>query len=121
MGEDNKPPPASSDAGGPPKKKWGNNRKKHHGHGNNKPSVQPEKFRGGKDELDGNHFDCSGYGQSNRFVKTVQKMADFIGQEYKGGGVTRTEVMTQAAVTIPFPVCPTATSVTVGTCSSHSY
>jgi hypothetical protein len=28
--------------------------------------------------------------QSDRFVKTVQKIADYIGQEYKVGGVTRT-------------------------------
>ncbi len=62
--------------------------------------------------MDGNYFDCTGYGQSDRFVKTVQKMADYVGQEYKGGGVTRTEVMHQTPVTIPAPTRPVVTSVT---------
>ena len=35
----------------------------------------------GKEELDGNHFECIGYGQSDRFVKTVEKIADYISQE----------------------------------------
>jgi hypothetical protein len=26
--------------------------------------MQPAKFRGGKEELDGNYFDCTGYGQA---------------------------------------------------------
>jgi hypothetical protein len=44
-------------------------------------AVQMVKFQGGKEELDGNHFDCTGYGQSDRFMKTVQKIADYIGQK----------------------------------------
>jgi hypothetical protein len=107
MGEPDKHSSSGADASS--KKKWGN-RKKRHG---SKPAVQPPtKFRGGKDELDGNYFDCTGYGQSDRFMKTVQKMADYIGQEYKGGGITRTEVMTQATVTIPTPTRPVGTTVT---------
>jgi hypothetical protein len=43
-------------------------------------------------------------------VKTIQKIADYIGQEYKVGGITRTEVMTQAAVIIPTPTRPVSTS-----------
>jgi hypothetical protein len=39
-------------------------------------------------------------------------MADYIGQEYKDGGITRTKVMTQAAVTIPAPPRPTGTTTT---------
>jgi hypothetical protein len=38
----------------------------------------------------GDYFDCTGCGQSDRFMKTVQKIADHIVQEYKGGGMTRT-------------------------------
>jgi hypothetical protein len=83
--------------------------KKRHG---NKPTVPTVKFKGGKEELDGHYFDCTGYGQSDRFMKTVQKMADYIGQEYKGGGITRTEVMTQAAVNIPAPTRPVGTFLT---------
>jgi hypothetical protein len=65
------------------------------------------KFQGGKEELDGNHFDCTGYGQSDRFMKTEQKIADYIGQEYKSGGITGgTEVMTQTPVNIPLPTRP---------------
>jgi hypothetical protein len=45
-------------------------------------------------------------------VKTVQKIADHIGQEYKVGGITRTEVMTQASVVIPLPTRPVTTSMT---------
>jgi hypothetical protein len=109
MGEpDKKPPVPSATADGSFKRNGRRNRKKRHGA---KPAVQPEKFKGGKEELDGNYFDCTGYGQSDRFMKTVQKIADYIGQEYKSGGVTRTEVMTQTAVTIPLPVRPVSTSV----------
>ena len=108
MGEQEKKP--STMAGdGSSKKKWGNRRKRH----GNKPNAPPAvKFRGGKEELDGNYFDCTGYGQSDRFMKTVQKIADHVGQEYKGGGVTRTEVMTQAPVSIPMPTRPVGTIVT---------
>jgi hypothetical protein len=110
---DQKPPAASSTGDASSKAKWGN-RKKRHG---NRTAVQPVKFTGGKDELDGNYFDCTGYGQSDRFVKTVQKIADHIGQEYKGGGITRTEVMTRTEVPIPSPPRPTDTITTaaVGT------
>jgi hypothetical protein len=106
MGEDKKP---YTKGDGSPKKKWETRSKKHHGHPT-KPNPRPAKFTGGKEELAGNYFDCTGYGQSNRFVKTVQKIADHIGQEYKGGGVTRTEVMTQSYVTIPGPTRPTGTN-----------
>jgi hypothetical protein len=92
---------------GSSKKRW--NKKKHYG---NKPVTKTEKFQGGKDELDGNYFDCTGYGQSDRFVKTVQKIADYVGQEYKVGGVTRTEVMGQAASIIRLPSRPVVTSTT---------
>jgi hypothetical protein len=63
-------------------------------------------------ELGGDYFDCTGYSQSDRFMKTVQKIADHIGQEYKGGGTTRTEVMTQTAVIIQAPTRPIGVSVT---------
>jgi hypothetical protein len=108
MGEQEKKPSATlPGADGSSKKKW-NNRRKRQG---NRPPTQPAKFHGGKEELDGNYFDCTGYGQSDRFMKTVQKMADYIGQEYKGSGVTRTEVMTQAAVNLPMPTRPVSLSV----------
>jgi hypothetical protein len=107
MGEDRKPSASPSNADGSHKKKWGNRNRRH----GNKPTtstVRPTAFKGGKAEMDGNYFDCTGYGQSDRFVKTVQKMADYVGQEYKGGGVTRTEVMHQEPVTIPAPTRPVA-------------
>ena len=72
MGESDKKP--SPPGGGYYKKKWNNNKKKPLGA---KPAVRPDKFRGGKEELDSNHFDCTGYGQSDRFVKTVQKIAGY--------------------------------------------
>ncbi len=109
MGEADKKQPVSSSATGAPSKKRWKNRKKGQGQ---RPPAKPEKFQGGKDELDNNHFDCTGYGQSDRFVKTIQKIADYIGQEYKAGGVTRTEVMTQTAVTILAPTRPVSTSTT---------
>ena len=108
MGENEKKPSQSS--GGQHKKRWNNNnRKKPYV---TKPTERPSKFTGGKDELDGNHFDCTGYGQSDRFVKTVQKIADYIGQEYKCGGISRTEVMKQGVVVIPMPTRPVGTTVT---------
>ena len=88
------------------KKKWNNKKKQ-----GPQPATQPPKFRGEKDELDGNHFDCTGYGQSDRFMRTMRKIADHIGQEYKSGGVTRTEVMTQTAVTISKSTRPKGTNV----------
>ena len=107
MSESDKP---TDQPGGWHKKKRGGRKKRHE----NRPTTTPPpaKFQGGKDVLDGNYFDCTGYGQSDRFVKTVQKIADYVGQEYKNGGVTRTEVMTQTAVTIPLPARPTTTRTT---------
>lgn len=111
MGEQDKKPPSSAPSGdGPSKKKWINRKKRH---GNNKPGPMP--FKGGKAELEGNYFDCTGYGQSDRFMKTVQKIADYIGQEYKSGGVTRTEVINQSAVNITGPTRPVSTTTTDGT------
>lgn len=110
MGEptDKKTQPLSADGSSTSSsnRRWGN-RKKRNG---NKPTVPRIKFQGGKEELDGNYFDCTGYGQSDRFMKTVQKIADYIGQEYKCGGVTRTEVMTQTPVVIPMPTRPVSIS-----------
>jgi hypothetical protein len=109
MGEDEKKP-SSSGNGYYKKNKWNNNKKKQHV---SNPTVRVEKFKGGKEELDGNHFDCTGYGQSDRFVKTVQKIADYVGQEYKCGGISRTEVVTQGVYLIPMPPRPVGTTVTV--------
>jgi hypothetical protein len=106
MGETDKKPAD----GGSCKKKWHGHKKKRYP---SKPTtIRPRKFEGGKEELLGNYFDCTGYGQSDRFLKTVEKIADHVGQEYKIGGVTRTEVITQQAVVIPMPPRPVATSTT---------
>ena len=102
MGENEKKP----SNGGYYKKKWNNNKKKQHGAKTATP-ARSDKFLGGKEELGGNYFDCTGYGQSDRFVKTVQKIADYVGQEYKCGGISRTEVMNQMKVTVPMPTRPT--------------
>jgi hypothetical protein len=106
MGENEKKP--SHPGGTHFRKKW-HNKKKQPGV---KPTARPTKFTGGKDELDGNYFDCTGYGQSDRFVRTVQKIADYIGQEYKVGGISRTEVMTQGVMIIQLPRRPVGMSVT---------
>ena len=94
-----------------PKKKW-IKKNKRSGYKSSPAPIQPTKFQGGIDELEGNYFDCTGYGQADRFVKTVAKIADLVGQNYKNGGNTRTEVMTQASVPVTAPVRPTATIVT---------
>ncbi len=39
----------------------------------------------------------------------MQKIADYIGQEHKCGGISRTEVMTQGVCVIPLPTRPVAT------------
>jgi hypothetical protein len=110
MVETDKKPSATD---GHSKKRWHHHKRKpQHAAKTNTP--RPEKFQGGKDKLDDNYFDCTGYGQSDRFVKTVQKIADCIGQEHKCGGVSRTEVITQSMVTIPMPTRPTGTSTTTG-------
>ena len=57
MGENEKKP--LPPGGGYYKKKWNGHKKKQHR--TNKPAVRMEKFVGGKEELDGNHFDCTGY------------------------------------------------------------
>jgi hypothetical protein len=106
MGEDDRKP-SPSGGGCHKKKKW--NKKKPTGA---KPAIRPEQFQGGKEELDGNHFDCAGCGQSDRFVKTVQKIADHIGQQHKCGGISRTEATTQEVIIIPSPTRPVGTSAT---------
>jgi hypothetical protein len=115
MGKPDKKPLVSSlMTDGSSKKKWGNRRKRH----GNMTTVQTVKIQGGREELDGNYFDRTGYGQSDRFMKTVQKIADYIGQEeYKCGGITRTEVMTQTPVNIPMLTRPLSisTMITDGT------
>ena len=78
------------------------------GHKPSRP-MQPTKFQGGLYELDGNYFDCTGYGQADQLVKTVVKIADLIGRNYKNGGTTRTEVMTQTSVPITVPLRPVNT------------
>ena len=81
MGEqDKKSSTTPQAADGPSKKRWESRKKKKQVQNNQRLPVHSEKFSGGKDELDGNYFDCTGYGQSNRFMKTVQKIADHIGQ-----------------------------------------
>jgi hypothetical protein len=45
---------------------------------------------------------------------TVQKIADYIGQEYTCGGISRTKVMTQRVSIIPLPTRPVGTTTTVG-------
>jgi hypothetical protein len=106
MGETDKKP---STADGRTKNKWHHHKKKPQHSAKTNPPRQ-EKFQGGKDELDGNYFDCTGHGQSDRFVKTVQKIADCAGQEHKCGGVTRTEVVTQSVVDVPKPPRPAGTT-----------
>jgi hypothetical protein len=103
--QDKKPTASSASDGQSKNKRW---KKKRTG---NKSVIQPTKFRGGKEELDGNYFDCTGCRQLDRFMKTVQKIADHIGQEYRVGGVTRTEVMTQVVVVILAPARPVGTRV----------
>ena len=115
MGEpDAKPMVASTTTDGPAaphKKKW--HCRRHNGNGNKATAQHTVKFQGGKEELDGNYFDRTGYGQSDRFMKTVQKMADYIGQDYKSGGVTCTEVMSQTPVSISMPTRPVSVSTLI--------
>lgn len=104
MGESEEKKAQSKSGNGHYKKKWG------HGNRNRttpKPSVRTEKFQGGKAELNGNYFDCTGYEQSDRFVKTVQSIAEYVSQTYTCGGVSRKEVMTQKMVVILMPTRPT--------------
>ena len=84
MTEDGKPPVT---AGGGRKKKWKGKGKR----AARRPAA-PTKFHEGIGEMGGNHFDCVGYGQPDRFVRTIAKMADYVGQNYKCGGITRGKV-----------------------------
>ena len=102
--------PSATSGGSSSKKKW-IRKSKRPGHKTSPSPVQPTKFQGGIDELEGHYFDCTGYGQADRFVKTVAKIADLVGRNYKSGGNTRTEVMTQASVPITAPTRPTGTPV----------
>jgi hypothetical protein len=53
-----------------------------------------------------------GYYKKKWNNNTVQKIANYIGQEYKCGGTSRTEVMTQGEVIIPLPTRPVETRTT---------
>jgi hypothetical protein len=109
MGETDKKPVD----GGSHKKKWHGHKKKRCPSSPSKPTtIRPEKFEGGKEELAGNYFHCTCYGQSDGFLKTVEKIADYVGQEHKSGGVTRTEVITQQVMVIPMPSRPVPTTTT---------
>jgi hypothetical protein len=85
----------------PSKKKW-NKKNKPIDNGNKTMT----KFMDGNERMKGNYFDCTGYDQSDRFVKTVDRMAVMVGQDYRQGGTTRTEVETQEAIKIKEPTKP---------------
>ena len=56
-------------------------------------------------------FNCTKYEQSNRFINTVVRISDLVGQDYKSRGTTRTEVITQTNANITVPVRPEGTIV----------
>ena len=86
MVESDAKPPATS-GGSSSKKKW-IKKNKRSGYKSSPAPIQPTKFQGGIKELEGHCFDCTGYGQADRFVKTVVKIAGLVGRNKKSGGNT---------------------------------
>lgn len=90
------------------RKKW--NKKK----GSNDSSsntVSVTKFTGGKEEMNGNYFDCTGHGNSDKFVKTTDRIA-ILALEFTCGGTTHTEVKTQTVAKYVMPTRPTGVTTT---------
>ena len=59
-------------------------------------------------DLEGYTFDCSDYKQSNKYVSTIKRIAEYVGPEYKLGGENRSTLENKEQVTIPHPVTPAA-------------
>ncbi len=94
--------------GGSPKKKW--NKKNKPTESGNKTTT---KLVGGNVLMMNHYFDCTGYGQSDRFIETIGRMAIMVGQEYPYSGITKTEVETQEVILIKEPEEPKNTT-TIG-------
>ena len=104
MAESNQQPKriGSADVGTDGKKKGGPrfSRKAYRNNGPRQP-----KFEGACDDLKGHIFDCSGYEQSDVFVKTLEQITIYVGRTYSNGGVLSNaiEAMSQPTVKMPDP------------------
>jgi hypothetical protein len=81
------------------------------GNGNNahRPQRQPPtKFRGNCTKLQGCIFDCSDYKQADTFVRTLKRISEYVGAEYKHGGDIQSSIINEMKITIPVPTAPTA-------------
>jgi hypothetical protein len=100
MAEQDRKPPSKN--GGNGRRRWNNKKGKRNG----PKSTQPNKFHGGKEEMNGHHFDSSGYGAAEQYVKTNEMIAGFAAQEYSNSGDIRNEVLTETKIVIPLPPRP---------------
>lgn len=62
--------------------------------------------------MDGHYFDCSGYGQRDRFIKTVEKVMS-ICLTYTCGGTTHAEVKTQVVKLLVAPTRPRGVTTSI--------
>ena len=64
------------------------------------------KFEGSCEELKGHIFDCSGYDQSDVFVKTQEQIAIYVGRTYTNGGAVMKAVETLEITKVRMPPAP---------------
>ena len=76
------------------------------GHGYRQPQAST-KFKGNCADLQGHIFDCSDNKQADNYVRSVKRISEYVGSEYKSGGDIRSSIVNEQKVTIPVPVTPT--------------
>jgi hypothetical protein len=63
-------------------------------------------FTGNCTELQGHIFDCSDSRQADN-VRTLKRISEYIGSQYKNGGDIRASIIRLDKITIPLPPAPT--------------
>jgi hypothetical protein len=74
-----------------------------------------ETFKGNEEKLAEYIFDCSDYRQADTFVNTHNRIADYVGAEYREGGDIRSSIIHKAKIQIPIPINPTVVDPKVPT------
>ena len=66
-------------------------------------TPRPQKFEGSCGDLKGHYFDTAGYDRADRFSKTLEQISNYVGREYRHGGLMSkcVEKLTQPQVTMP--------------------
>ena len=72
---------------GQPQASRGSGRGRGVGNTGTQPRQAPSKFTGNCIDLQGQIFDCSDYKQADTYVHTHKRISEYVGADYKHGGV----------------------------------